>query len=139
MRSEKEEKFLQRMLVEVDKESRREEVRKEKREARARKKMGVGSRQLSITTNLRKGVPGAGVSEIAFRIGESIEEVGCKIQKTFGTEECSDTSLPDERVAGGDVSKITFRIGASTHEAYRPQECLDKPLPARNVCTEKQK
>ena len=92
------------------------------------------------------------MSEIAFRIGESIEEVGCKIPKTFGTylpQKWSDTSQPDERVAGGDVSKITLRIRASTDEiggkipkinaAYRPQECLDKPLPARNVCTEEKK
>ena len=84
-------------------------------------------------------------SNIYFRIGDSIEEVGCKILKTFGTylpQECSDTSLPDERVAGGAVSKITFRIGASTDEvgvkipktygAYLPQECLDTPVPARS-------
>ena len=91
-------------VIEVDKESRREEVRKEKRVARARKKMGVGSSQPSIKTKLRRGVPGAGVSEIAFGIGESIEEVGCKIPKTFGTyipQECSDTSQPDERIARG--------------------------------------
>jgi hypothetical protein len=42
VRSEKKEKFPQRMLVEVDKESRRDKVRREKRVARARKKMGVG-------------------------------------------------------------------------------------------------
>jgi hypothetical protein len=45
------------------------------------------------------------------------------------------------------VPKITFKIGASavevggkipkTYGAYLPQECLDKPLPARNVCKEK--
>ena len=73
------------MLLEVDKESRRDEVKKEKIVARARKQMGVGSSQPSIKTKLRRGVPGAGVSEIAFWIRESIEEVGCNIPKTFGT------------------------------------------------------
>jgi hypothetical protein len=136
--------------VEADKESRREDVRKEKKEAMAVKKMEVVSSQPSIKSKLRSGLPGVCVSEIAFRIGDSIEEVGCTIPKTYGTflpQECSETSLPDERVAGGAVTEITWRIEASTGEvlgkipktygAFLPQECLDTPLSAMNVCTEK--
>ena len=140
------------MLFELDKEFRREEVRKEKRVARARKKMGVGSSQPSIKSKLRSGVPGVCVSEIAFRIGDSIEEVGGKIPKSFGTylpQECSDTSLLDEIVPGGAVSKIAFRIGVSidkvggkipkTFGAYLPQKCLETPIPARNGSPESPK
>ena len=66
--------------------------------------MQMGSSQPSIMNKLKGVVPGDCVSGIAFRIGASIDEVGVKILKTFGTylpQECPDTSLPDERVTGG--------------------------------------
>jgi hypothetical protein len=40
--SERKERFLHRMLLKLDKESRKEELRKEKKVAKARKKLKVG-------------------------------------------------------------------------------------------------
>ena len=72
-RSDKEEKFLHRMLLELDKEARRGEVMNEKRVARARRKMGVGSSQPSITSQLKR-MPGVSVSGITSRIKFSMAE-----------------------------------------------------------------
>ena len=67
-RSEKEERFLHRMLHEVDKESRKEESRKEKKVAKAIKMMKVGSSQHSILSKLKGVVPGECVPGIRVQI-----------------------------------------------------------------------